>query len=131
MTSRGVEFRGLSTGIARERNVIERRVDVRTHGLVAENRFRRQEAAGSNRDSLVANRNRILGTGLLPISGTNANRADAAIGDRRRSPVRCAAIRGRLIGGIVRNFGGFHFQFHRLHALLLFLHLLVLQLDLP
>ena len=30
----------------------------------------------------------------------------------------------------MRSFGGFHLQFHRLHALLLFLHLLVLQLDL-
>ena len=105
-------------------------VDISALRLVAEHGFCRQETAGSDRDSLVANRNRILRAGGLSVDGTNGDRAGAAVADGLRRRIRNSAIGGRLIGGVMRNFGGFYLQFHRLHALLLFLHLLVLQLDL-
>ena len=108
----------LSARISRERNAVQRRVNVAARRLVAEHGFSRQEPARGDRDALEANRNRIVRTRRLTVRG-----ADDPIS-------KCPARRSSSGRRIDRSAGGLQLFFHHFHFLLLRFHQIVLHLNL-
>src|ERR1700722_17770841 len=110
LTCARVPLRRLSARVSWERNAVQRRVDVATGRLVAEHGFSRQESARGDRDSLEANRYRIVRTWCLTVCRPDDAVPESAAG---------WCFRG---GRILRQARRLQFFLQHFHLLLLDLH---------